>query len=109
MSAQQSIELVQVVALQEIGEIIQLCLRLESAFMVEVTSSDLSLLFEARNTVFDSARMTNEFGSAPLGSRDRIVGTTEVGVGKSTSGKAGKGRQMKVLLKAKVVLEKDVV
>ena len=80
MSAQQSIELVQVVALQEIGEIIQLCLHLESAFMVEVTSSDLSLLFEAQNTVFDGASMTNEFGSAPLGSHDRIVGTTEVGV-----------------------------
>ena len=80
--------------------------------MLEVTSSDLSLLFEAPNTVFDGARMTNEFGSdisSPLGSRDRIVGTTEVGVGKSTSGRAGKSRQMKVLLKAKVVLEKDVV
>ena len=111
-STQQSIALVQVVALQEIGEIIQLCLRLETAFMVEVTSSDLSLLFEAPNAVFDGARMTNEFGSdisSPLGSRNGIVGTTEVGVGKSTSGRAGKSRQMKVLLKAKVVLEKDVV
>ena len=49
--------------------------------------------FKASNTVFDGARTINEFGSdsfSALGSRDRIVGTTEVGVGKSTSGRAGK-------------------
>jgi len=109
-STQQSLELVRVVALKGIETIIQLAQSLESAFMVDVTSSDMSLLFEAPDTVFDNARMTSEFGSGGpfvLGRQDRIVGTTEVGVGKSISS-AGKGRRTQILLKTKVVLKKDV-
>ena len=80
--------------------------------MVEVTSSDMSLLFEAPNTVFDEKRMTNELGSnggSTPWKRDKIVGTTEVGVGKSICEGAGKGRRTEILLKPKVVLEKDII
>lgn len=79
--------------------------------MVEVTSSDMSLLFETPGTVFDEASMTNEFGSdgpSVPGRRERISGTTEVGVVKSVSEGAGKSRRKQVLLKARVVLRKDV-
>ena len=110
-SAQQSLEFVQVVVLKGIETIIQLAQSLESAFMVDVTSSDMSLLFEAPDTAFDDARMINEFGSGgPFvpGRQDRILGTTEVGVGKSISG-PGKGRHTQILLKTKVVLRNDVV
>ena len=79
--------------------------------MVEIASSDMSLLTEPPHTVFDEATMTNEFegdkDSAP-GRRDRVAGTTEVGVRKSVCGRPGEGRRMEILLKAKVVLEKDV-
>lgn len=51
------------VALREIEKIDRLALRLESAFMVEITSSDMSLLFETPHTAFDGARMIDEFGS----------------------------------------------
>ena len=49
--------------------------------MVDVTSGDMTLLFEALDTVFDEAKMTNEFGSdsAMSGGRDMVAGTTEVG------------------------------
>ena len=80
--------------------------------MVEVTSSDMSLLFGAPGAVFDEAGMTDELASdGPSLPRrlDRIAATTELGVGKSTSGRTGKGRHAKVLLKTKVVLEKDII
>ena len=111
-STRQSIELVQSVALEGIESIIQLSLRLELAFKVEVTSSDVTLLFETPGTVFDGARMIDEFGydGAPVPRRqDKIAGTTEVGVGKSVCGRAGKSRRTEILSKTKVVLEKDVI
>ena len=79
--------------------------------MVEVTSSDMILLSEAPDTVFDDARMADEFESDGVTTserQDRIAGTTEVGVGKSISEGAGKG-PTEILLKTKVVLERDVV
>ena len=80
--------------------------------MVDITSSDMSLLFEVSDAVFDEAKMTNEFGadsvSAP-GRQDRVAGTTEVGVAKSVHGGPGGNRRVEILLKTKVVLEKDVV
>ena len=79
--------------------------------MVDVLSSDVTLLFEAPDTVFDEARMTNEFGSDSVsvpGGRDRIAGTTEVGVVKSVHGGPGGNRRVEILLKTKVVLENDV-
>ena len=90
---------------------IQISQRLETTFMVDVTSSDMSLLFEAMETVFDAATMTNEFGSngpSVSGRQDRVAGTTEVGVAKSVYEGPGKTRRG-LLLKPKVVLEKDVV
>ena len=80
--------------------------------MVEVASSDVSLLFETAGTRFDGARMTDEYGSDGEPThrrRGRIAGTTEVGVGKRVSEGGGKGRREGILLKTKVVLEKDVV
>jgi hypothetical protein len=110
-SAQQSLQLVQAVALEGIETIIRLSQRLELAFMVEIISSDMYLLFEAPDTTFDDAKMTNEFGSDEASTperRDRVAGTTEVGVMKSVCGRLGEGRRVKILLRTKVVLEKDV-
>jgi hypothetical protein len=50
-SARQSLESVRVVTLERIETIIQLSPRLEVAFMVEVTSGGMFLLFEAADTV----------------------------------------------------------
>ena len=86
--------------------------RLKAAFMVDVTSSDMALLFEIPDTVFDEARMADEFesdGDSEGGGQDRIAGMTEVGVEKSTCGKPGEARRVEILLKTKVVLEKDIV
>ena len=80
--------------------------------MVDVLSCDMSLLFETSDTVFDEARMTNEFGSDSVfrpGRGDRVAGTTEVGVEKSIHGVPGGNRRVEILLKTKVVLERDVV
>jgi len=106
-SPQRSLEFVQTMASEGIESVIQLALRLEHAFMVEVTSSDMSLLLEAPGTVFDGTRMTNE-DSIPKG-RDRIAGTMEVGVLKKTCGGPGEVGRAEILLKTKVVLEKDLV
>ena len=38
-----------------------------------------------------------------------VAGTTEVGVRESVCGKPGESRRTEILLKTKVVLEKDVV
>jgi hypothetical protein len=111
-SAQQSLQLVRAVAFEGIETIIRLCLRLELAFMVEVLSSNMYLLAEAPDAVFDDARMTNEFGSDGASTPeqwDRVAGTTEVGVGKSVCGRMGEGLGAETLLKTRVVLEKDVV
>ena len=53
--------------------------------MVGVTSSNMALLFEVPNTVFDEAGMTNELrpnSASKAGRQDRIAGTTEVGLRK---------------------------
>ena len=83
--------------------------------MVEITSSDMRLLFEAPSTAFDEKRMSKEYdkGSTPGGQVMKVVGTKEVGVEKTVYEKRGEGqpsdgRCTTVLLKAKVVLEKDV-
>ena len=92
---------------------IRIAQRLETTFMVDVTSSDMSLLVvEDLDTVFDAARMTDEFGSdgpSVPKKQDRVAGTTEVGVTKSVCGRPGENRRGEILLKPKVVLEKDVV
>jgi len=110
-STQPSVDFVRAVALEGIETIIRHTLRSESALKVEIISSNISLLFEAPGTVFDDTRMTNDFGptSVPITEgQDRIAGTTEVGVGKSIC-RVGKIRYTEILLKAKVVLEKDVM
>ena len=116
---QQSLETVQTaapeptqtVALDRIESIIQISQRLETAFMIDVASSDLSLLYGDPDTMFDKAKMANEFGSDSAckpGEEGKIVGTTEVGVEKSICGQ-GETRPAETVLKVKVVLEKDVV
>ena len=104
-STQQSLDFVQAATFKEIESIVQLSLDLESAFMIEVTSSDMSLMFEAPDTEFDGARMIDEVGS---GRRDKVAGVIEVGVKKSVCGRPGESRRVNFLLKTKVVLEKDV-
>ena len=112
-SKQQSLELVEATALVGIESIIQLALRLERAFMTEVSSSDVFLLFETPGTIFDKSRMANEIksGGAPTdpGQGNEVAGVTELGVGKGVSGGRGKSRRVDILLKTKVVLEKDVM
>jgi len=105
-STQKSLDFVQTVAFKGIESIARLSLSLESAFMIEVTSSDMSLMFEIPDTEFDGARMVDEFES---GRQDKVVGVTEVGVKKSVCGRPGEGRRVEILLKTKVVLEKDVM
>ena len=110
-SPEKSLKFVKTVALEGIEAMIQTAQRLETAFMVDVTSSDMSLVYESPDTPFDEAKMINEFGSksaSKSGKRDRIAGTTEVGVEKRICGQGKTGRA-ETLLKAKVVLEKDVV
>ena len=112
-TTQQSLEFIKAVALEGVESILRVALHLERVFMVEVTSSDMSLLYESPGTIFDDAGMSNEFGSgdapASPGRQDRVAGTTEVGVGKSVYGRPDEGRLVKILLKTKVVLEKDVM
>jgi len=111
-SPEKSFKFVQTVALEKIESMTRTAQRLETALMVDVTSSDMSLLCKNPDTEFDDAKMTNEFGSDSAfkpGMRERIAGTTEVGVEKRIWGGAGEARRAEILLKPKVVLEKDVV
>ena len=110
-SPQCSSDFVKGAALSEIEAIGRLAERLELAFMVEVASSDMSLLFATPQTVFDGTRMTNEFGSNEASTsetQDKVAGTMEVGVRKRVWGGRDEGVHTEVLLKAKVVLEEDV-
>jgi len=116
-STQESLKFVRDVALDGIESIIRLSLRLETAFMVEVTSSDMSLMFAAPGAAFDDTIMANEYGSDGIaapekrdewGRRYRIAGTTEVGIRKSICEGPGKGRRTVILLKTNVVLNMDV-
>ena len=89
----------------------RLALRLESMFMADITSADMYLLVEAARTPFTDTRMSKEFEfdecPTPDG-RDRVAGTTGVGVAKTLCGARGEAQDMKYLLKAKVVLESDL-
>ena len=110
-SLQESSKFVQDTALGGIKSMIQTAQRLETAVMVEVASSDLSLLYVYPNTAFDKAKMTDEFeprSACEPGKEGKIVGTTAVGVEKSIC-EQGKTGRAETLLKAKVVLEVDVV
>ena len=109
-STQHSFDFVRAKASNRIGVISQLAHRLESVFMVDVKSSDMYLLFECPRTPFNNNRMTREFESAESSSiqaRDKVAGTTEVGVGKSVCG-GGVELRMEILLRAKVILENDL-
>lgn len=79
--------------------------------MVDITSSDMCLLCETSCAMFDGTRMSEEYesggDSAPSG-QDKVVATTEVGVEKSVRMR-GEPQHTQVLLKTKVVLEKDLV
>ena len=78
--------------------------------MVDIMSSNMALLFEAPNTVFNEERMTNEFESdSSFEPGDRIAGTTGVGVEKRICGGLDETGSAEILLKPKVVLERDVV
>ena len=111
-SAQGSLDFVRTKALKRIEGIVRLSLRLEHVFMVDVTSSDMTLLFATPGTVFDGMEMDRDGdlrrASAP-GSEDKIAGTTEVGVRRSVRTGPGQSRRDEVLLRTKVVLERDVV
>ena len=102
---------VQTAALDRVESTIRIVQRLETAFMVDVASGGMSLLYGYPDTMFDEAKMANKFGSDSAckpGEEGKIVGTTEVGVEKSIYGQ-GETRRAETLLKVKVVLEKDVV
>ena len=111
-SSEQLTKFVRTAALDRIEEVIQTAQRLEKVFMVDITSCDMSLIFHSSDVLFDDAKMANEFGTdgaAMPGRRERVAGTTEVGVQKSLCRKPGEPRHVEILLKPKVVLEKDVV
>ena len=110
-SAEQLTKFIQAAARERIEEMIRTAQRLEAAFMVDVTSCDMSLIFHDAGVLFEDARMTNEFGAdsaATPREQEWIAGTTEVGVQKSVCKKSGEPRHVGILLKPKVILEKDV-
>ena len=111
-SSEELTKFIKTAALERIEEMIKTAHRLEKVFMVDVTSSDMSLIFHYPDALFEDAKMANEFGAdsaAKPGEKERIAGTTEVGVQKSVCKKPGEPRHVEILLKPKVVLEKDVV
>ena len=110
-TAQAASEFVKKKAFNKIETIHRLAVRLESVFMVDITSCDMYLLCETPRAAFNSRRMTNEFESdksSPHQTRDRVAGTTEVGVGRCVGKKRGDSTCMDILSKVKVVLEKDL-
>ena len=93
-SPQQSLKFVRAIAFEGLESIVRLSLRLEAVFRVEIMSSDMAILFEDPGTWFEGARMINEFdpdGVPTPGTRDRIAGTTEVGIWKSVWGGVRRG------------------
>ena len=114
-STQEAFGFVKAKAGNRVGAINRLATRLEYAFMVEITSSDMRLIFEAPSTAFDEKKMSKERDKdfTPGGQVMKVAGTTEVGVEKTvyerrSEGQSGEVRCTTVLRKAKVVLEKDV-
>ena len=110
---QRSLNFVETKASKGIATIEKLALRLESIFMQDILSCDMCLLYETPScSLFDARRMTREVesddGPIPRG-QDKVAGTTEVGLEKSVSLGRGKDRRAQILLKTKVVLEKDLV
>ena len=110
-SSEQLSKFVQTAARERIEEMIRTAQRLEKAFMVDVTSCDMSLIFHYPDVLFEDAKMANEFGadSAAEPGKEVVAGTTEVGVRKIVWKKPGEPRHVEILLKPKVVLERDVV
>jgi len=105
-----SLDFVKARVYSDIETIDRLAVRLESAFMGEITSCDMCLVYEAPCATFDAARMTREFkshGSSTPRGQDKVAGTTEVGVEKRV-GSRGEAHRTQVLLKTKVVLERDL-
>lgn len=110
-STQHSFDFVKAKASNGIETIGQLVLRLGVISTVDILSSDMCLLFESPCTVFNDARMAKEIGfdgTPTSGERDIVAGTTELGVERSVCEGQGVGRRMEILLKTKVVLEKDL-
>lgn len=80
--------------------------------MVNIISSDVYLLYGSAGTEFDDTRMEKEFECGESSSRQRqykVVGMTEVGVGKFSRKRTRDSPHMEVMLKAKVVLEQDFI
>ena len=110
-SMEDSLTFVKAKASNGIEIINRLALRLESMFMADITSTDMYLLFEAAGTPFDDTRMSKEFWSNQLSTsrrRDKVAGTTGVGVARASCGERGEAQRMKYMSKAKVVLESDL-
>lgn len=106
-SRENSFDFVKAKVYSRIEAIDRLAVRLETVFMVDISSSDMCLLFENSCTTFDGTRMTKEYESDENSGQDTVAGTTEVGVEKSI-GRRGEPPLTQVLLKTKVVLEKDL-
>ena len=71
--------------------------------MVDVTSSDMCLLYKGPDVMFDDT-MTNEFksdGASRHGRWYRISGTTEVGAEKTICGGPGETWRAEILLNPK--------
>jgi hypothetical protein len=110
-SRQHSVGFVEGTVYSRIETIDRLAARLESVFMVDITSSDMRILYDSPSTGFDHTRIADKCksdgDSTPKG-QDKVMVTAEVGVVKSV-GRRGQPSHAQVLLIAKVVLEKDLV
>lgn len=108
-SSQDSLDFVKAKAFNRIETVYKIASRLESAFMVDVTSTDMYLYWEDPRVAFDNTRMAKELasGDPPPQRPGEVAGTTELGVAKRVRRREGEGVCMEVLLKATVVLEGD--
>jgi hypothetical protein len=90
----------------DVKAIVETTLRFDDTIKTMIASCDMSIYIVPPGTVFDDARMVDEFrqGRAKEGEERRVVvGTTEIGLLQKS------GNVEKVLQKPKVILEENLV
>ena len=105
-SFSEAMEFVRDSASSDVKAIVEATLQFDDTIKTKIASCDMSVYIVPPGTVFDDARMVDEFrqGKAKEGEGRRVVvGTTEIGLLQKL------GNVEKVLRKPKVILEEDLV